>query len=149
MTRISVGVGVAMALLFSVFLLGCREEPSIVIKFEPNDLSGGAVAAKPADMATAPKPPAPADMAVAAKKKSGAPECKVAADCVVEPVECCDCANGGKQEAVSKKAAAASKKARADKCKAAMCTMMLSTDPTCGMRADCVDGACTLVPKKK
>jgi hypothetical protein len=140
---------VAVALLFGALLIGCREEPTIVIKFEPNDLAGAAVTARPADMAAAPKPAPPADMTVAAKKKKGAaPECKVAADCVVEPIECCDCANGGKQEAVTKKAAAASKKARAAECKTKMCTMMLSTDPTCGMRADCVEGACTLVPKK-
>ncbi|HXU71326.1 MAG TPA: hypothetical protein VN947_18465 [Polyangia bacterium] len=148
MNRSAVLAAVAVALVFGVFLFGCREEPTIVIKFEPNDLSGATVTARPADMATAPKP-APADMTVVAKKKKGAaPECKVAADCVVEPIECCDCANGGKQEAVTKKAAAASKKARAEQCKTKMCTMMLSTDPTCGMRADCVEGACTLVPKK-
>lgn len=147
MTRFSVGNGVAVALVLGAVLFGCREEPTIVIKFEPNDLSGAAVTAKPGDMAMAPKPAA-ADMAVVAKKKKGPPECKVAADCVVEPVECCDCANGGKQHAVSKKVAAASKKARAAECKAKMCTMMLSTNPTCGMRADCVDGACTMVPKK-
>jgi hypothetical protein len=29
-----------------------------------------------------------------------------------------------------------------------MCTMMLSTDPTCGQEADCVNGACVMVPKK-
>ncbi|HEY2742967.1 MAG TPA: hypothetical protein VGL86_00030 [Polyangia bacterium] len=129
-----------------LFAIGCREEPTIVIKFEPNDMTGTTVAAK-TDLATA---PAPADLAVAeTKKKSHAHECKAAADCVVEPLECCDCANGGKQHAIAKKAAAAAKSAHAAKCKTAMCTMMLSTDPSCGMRADCVDGACVMVAKKK
>jgi hypothetical protein len=134
-----------LALVFAFVALGCREEPTIVIKFEPNDLAGRA---KPADLATAPV----ADMASATvekKKGKAAAECKVAADCVVEPLDCCDCANGGKQHAIAKKAAAASKAARAERCKTKMCTMMLSTDPSCGQRADCVDGQCVMVAAKK
>jgi len=156
MSRASVAVAscVVVFCLLGCLLGGCREEPTIVIKFEPNDLAGASVGTKPSgasDMAAAPKP---ADLAVAAatkpeKKKGAAAECKVAADCVVEPIECCDCANGGKQHAIAKKTAAATKAAREAKCKTAMCTMMLSTDPSCGMRADCVDGACVMVPKKK
>ncbi len=122
-------------------LAGCHEEPTIVIKFEPNDMGGRPPAV---DLA---KAPAPADLAVAAKKEKGKPECKVAADCVVEPSDCCDCANGGKQHAIPKKQAAASKAARAERCKNTVCTMMLSTDPSCGQRAACVDGACVLVKK--
>ncbi|MCA1665611.1 MAG: hypothetical protein LC659_15310, partial [Myxococcales bacterium] len=76
-------------------------------------------------------------------------ECKVAADCVIEPVDCCDCANGGKQHAIAKKAAAAAKAARAGRCKGKMCTMMLSTDPSCGQRAQCVEGACVMAAAKK
>ena len=135
-----------LALVLAFLAVGCREEPTIVIKFEPNDLAGRA---KPADLSTAaPKPVA--DMAVAAvEKKKGKAECKVAADCVVEPADCCDCANGGKQHAIPKKAAAASKAARAERCKTTMCTMMLSTDPSCGQRADCVDGQCVMAAAKK
>lgn len=138
-------------------VVGCREEPTIVIKFEPNDLAG--VAAKPADLGAAAKP---ADLGVAAKpadlagppaaekkKKSKAAECKAAADCVLEPIDCCDCANGGKQHAIAKKAAAAARTARAERCKGKMCTMMLSTDPSCGQRADCVDGECVMAATKK
>ena len=142
-----------LAAVFALLLcaVGCREEPTIVIKFEPNDMTGHplAVVTKPADLATAPKP---ADMALAAVEKKKAPakaECKTAADCVVEPLDCCDCANGGKQHALAKKAAAASKAAHAEKCKGKMCTMMLSTDPSCGMKADCVDGACVMAAAKK
>ncbi len=146
MTR-AVTLGLLAALAIST--VGCREEPTIVIKFEPNDLAG---AARPADMSS---PAAkPADLATVAaapveKKKGKAPECKVAADCVVEPLDCCDCANGGKQHAIAKKAAAAAKAARAERCKTKMCTMMLSTDPSCGQRADCVDGQCVMVAPKK
>jgi len=146
MTRLA-AVAAGFALLLCA--VGCREEPTIVIKFEPNDMTGAAIVAKPADLATAARP---ADMAVAAVEKRKPPktaECKKAADCVVEPVDCCDCANGGKQHAVSKKAAAATKSARAERCKAKMCTMMLSTDPSCGQRADCVDGACVMAAAKK
>ncbi|MGZ3428552.1 MAG: hypothetical protein ACXVCV_17990 [Polyangia bacterium] len=149
MTRASVA---AVGFALSLFIVGCREEPTIVIKFEPNDLAG---AAKVADMSSVVTKPA--DLAVATiekkappEKKKGAPaECKVAADCVLEPTDCCDCANGGKQHAIAKKLAAASKAARAEKCKKQMCTMMLSTDPSCGQRADCVDGQCVMAATKK
>lgn len=144
--------------LFSVLALGvgCKQEPTIVIKFEPNDMTGKAAAtardlgARAADLATAP------DLAVEKKAAAGkaghkgekaAVECKAASDCVVEPADCCDCANGGKQHAIPKAQAAASKAARAERCKNTVCTMMLSTDPTCGQRADCVDGKCVMVKK--
>ncbi len=143
-----------------VVVAGCREEPTIVIKFEPNDLAGRAATptpgvARPGDLgaaaATTPPDLGAAKTAAPAtkegKKKGGGGECKVAADCVVVPLECCDCANGGKQHAISKKRAAAEKASRAEKCKTAVCTMMLSTDPSCGQRADCVDGACVMVKK--
>src|SRR4051812_2587343 len=140
-----------LAAVFALVLcaVGCREEPTIVIKFEPNDMTGHAVVTKPADLATAPTPPDMAAAAVGKKKPPAKPECKTAADCVVEPLDCCDCANGGKQHAVAKKVAAASKAARAEKCKGKMCTMMLSTDPSCGERAACVDGACVMGAAKK
>jgi hypothetical protein len=131
-------------------LVACRDEPTIVIKFEPSDLAG---AARPSSADAAPAVKAPADLggaAVAAAPDAGAKkaaECKTAADCVVEPAECCDCANGGKQHAIAKTHASASKAARAKKCAGVMCTMMLSTDPTCGMRADCVSGACVMATK--
>ncbi|HEX8950509.1 MAG TPA: hypothetical protein VF945_01630, partial [Polyangia bacterium] len=82
MTR---SVAATLLVLLAVLTTACREEPTIVIKFEPNDL---ATAAKAADMSA---PPKAADLAVAAapveKKKGKAAECKVAADCVVEPLD--------------------------------------------------------------
>ena len=135
-----------------VFSAGCREEPTIVIKFEPNDLAAKPTVTDLARAAATDLAAARATEVVAAKHSGPAArsknaECKVAADCALEPTECCDCANGGKQHAVSRKEAAASKAAHADKCKHAVCTMMLSTDPSCGERADCVDGACVLRKK--
>jgi hypothetical protein len=130
--------------------IGCHEEPPIVIKFEPADMAGKAAAAATVGDAGAATAPAvkPADAGAAVAKappaKKGAPECKTAADCEVAPVECCDCANGGKQQAVTHAAAALLKKDRPKKCKDTMCTMMVSTDPTCGKRADCVNGQCTM-----
>jgi len=127
-------------------LMACREEPTIVIKFEPADMSG-AQAAKAPDLGAAKAP----DLGAARTPDGGAAkkiaECKTAADCAVEPDGCCDCANGGKQRAIAKARAAASKQERAKHCADTMCTMMLSTDPTCGMRADCVSGACVMIKK--
>jgi hypothetical protein len=129
---------------------GCREEnePTIVIKFEPNDMAAGP-AARPHDggalaLVDAGKPA----LAPATKSAAHATECKQSADCVVEPDDCCDCANGGRQHAIPKTKAMAAKAAREKRCKGQMCTMMLSTDPTCGKRAECVAGACVLADKK-
>jgi hypothetical protein len=66
----------------------------------------------------------------------------------VEPEDCCDCANGGRQHAIAKAQQAASKAARTKRCKGVMCTLMLSVDPTCGKRPDCVEGQCVMVDKK-
>src|SRR5258706_15833792 len=87
----------------------CREEPTIVIRFEPNDadVTPSPRAAAPAPVTTA----SPAPVAVAKR-----PECKAAADCVAEPEECCDCMNGGSLHAVAK-AHAVTKATRAKKCK--------------------------------
>jgi hypothetical protein len=124
---------------------GCHEEPTIVIKFEPND-----AAMKPADMARPADMTRIADMTPAkVASKEAKHECKRATDCALEALDCCDCANGGKQHAVPKKQLAKLKAERAKRCKDAMCTMMLSTDPTCGQQADCVQGACVMAPKAK
>lgn len=170
MTRFSVAVAALAVVAVSTVVSGCREEPTIVIKFEPNDLSGASAAGaagKPADLGTRAATAGAADLAVAAKtptsttgdkaeakspraaagKQGKVAECKTAADCVLVPLDCCDCANGGKQHAIAKNQASAEKTARAEKCKTAVCTMMLSTDPSCGQRSDCVDGACVMVKK--
>jgi hypothetical protein len=148
---------VAAALFVScvcVFGSACREEPTIVIRFEPNDLAGVA-SAKVGDggtSAAAKVTVSGADAgaaAVASVKKAASPECKLAADCTVVPLDCCDCANGGKQHAIAAKALAAAKAARAERCAHTMCTMMLSTDPSCGQRADCVAGVCVMAAAKK
>jgi hypothetical protein len=136
----------SLAILASFVGAGCHEEPTIVIKFEPND-----AAAKPADLARGADLGRPADLA-AAKPTAAAGdkkrECKTAADCVLEPSDCCDCANGGQQHAVAKKNLAKLEAERHKRCKTAVCTMMFSTDPSCGQKAECVDGACAMVAKK-
>jgi hypothetical protein len=116
-----------------VLLAACKEEPTIVIKFEPADMYGrGDGGRKLADMA------APRDLAVAVVP---GPACKVAADCAAVPKECCDCNHGGALVVGDKKMAAAAKKS----CKDTVCTAMMSNDPSCGMHADCVAGHCALV----
>lgn len=132
------------AALLAVVVLGvaCHEEPTIVIKFEPSDMSGMPAASPRPVVAPSPTPsPAPVRQIAAGH------ECKVTADCVVEPEDCCDCANGGRQHAIPKSKLAASKLERAKKCKGQMCTLMLSLDPTCGKRPDCVTGSCVMVDK--
>jgi hypothetical protein len=135
----------SFASVLALSVCGCHEEPTIVIKFEPNDAAvKPGDQARPADM-TRPPDLAPAKIAV----KEAKHECKRATDCVLEPLDCCDCANGGRQHAVPKKQLAKIKAERVKRCKNAMCTMMLSTDPTCGQQPDCVEGACVMVPKTK
>jgi hypothetical protein len=134
----------------------CKEEPPIVIKFEPADMAGvksatvaapmadGATAATPADLGAAKTP----DLGAAKKAGGeGKAECKVAADCVVLPVECCDCANGGKQMAVPKTKVASIKAERQKHCKDALCTQVFSSDPTCGQEAACQAGQCVMTEK--
>ena len=71
-------------------------------------------------------------------------ECQEAADCVLVPVACCDCSNGGSQRSVSKKAASASSAEREKRCKDQMCAMVMSSDPSCTKRANCFAGHCVL-----
>lgn len=122
---------------------GCHEEPTIVIRFEPSDADVKMHVVTPSPTPSPTPTPSPV-----VTSKPGKKECKVAADCVVLPEDCCDCANGGKQHAIAKSKLAAAKADRAAHCKHTMCTMMISTDPTCGMRADCVAGQCGMVKKK-
>jgi hypothetical protein len=125
---------------------GCHEEPTIVIRFEPSDADVKLQVLRPTPSPSPTPTPSPSPGATASKP--GKKECKVAADCAVMPEDCCDCANGGRQHAIAKVKVAAAKASREAHCKHAMCTMMISTDPTCGMRADCVAGQCTMVKKK-
>ncbi len=124
-------------LLAALLMAGCKEEPSIVIKFEPNDLSGKA-AAKVEARDAAP--------VVAAN------ECKSASDCVAVNEDCCNCANGGKQVAMAIAASIAHGKQLAARCKDTVCTAMMSNDPSCAKGPDCVAGKCVLAeikPKAK
>lgn len=116
-----------MLLLVLCIATGCKEDPRIVIRFDAPDLAGSSVnAAVRRDAAVAPEPASAA--------------CKTDADCTIEVDGCCDCANGGKQKAVSKRRAPGTPKPPCD----SACTMMISTDPSCGRRAACVEGSCAL-----
>ena len=130
------------AIAFLLLLGACHEEPPIVIKFEPQDLSAKKVAA--VDAAAPPKAAVDASTAVEPPKKGDA-ECKTAADCGLIVDGCCDCNNGGKQKAVTKAQAAAFK--RDPKCRGMMCMHMISMDPTCKEKAACVSGKCVLSAK--
>jgi hypothetical protein len=124
---------------------GCREEPTIVIKFEPNDMTG----VKKADMVVVADLASAPDLAPATTKgKPTAAECKTAADCVVEPNDCCSCNSGGAQHAIAKKKFAESEGKRIKSCGHKMCPMFISHDPSCAEVAGCVAGVCQLVAGK-
>jgi hypothetical protein len=153
---------------------GCHDEPTIVITFAPQDLSGvrrdaggggalqrplvaspdgGAAAAAAAPDGGAPAKGAPAHPAArpeAASAKlalTGADACAKDADCVLVQADCCGCAAGGKLVSVAKsKAKTLSAQVKAD-CKAhpVACIMAFSGDPSCsGGKPACVDGKCGL-----
>jgi hypothetical protein len=129
---------------------GCREEPTIVIKFEPNDLSAKAsvrdsatsATAAAGDSGSAATPDAAADKP--APGKGGVAECKQASDCTLVPAECCGCNNGGAQQAIAKTKQFAQQAAWKARCGKKMCPMVMSNDPSCAQTAACVDGSCVL-----
>lgn len=132
----------------------CHEEPTIVIKFEPNDLAAAAARRDGGSAAKA----TPADGGVkaavdgGAKAASPAPKddpkqtaCKSDADCVAIPADCCGCSAGGTQVAVAKADKAKTMAARAKSCGATTaCITMLSTDPSCAKKAACEKARCVL-----
>jgi|GEM_PF-2628665 len=138
MKALALGMAIGMCLLF-----GCHEEPSIVIKFEPNDLAGSVTASVKIDAGTAQKVVPPADAGATKPTATGA-ACKVAADCVAIKADCCDCNNGGAQKVVGKGEVAKLDKELKARCKGTMCATMMSNDPSCGKKADCVAGHCAL-----
>lgn len=149
MTRVSVAALVCMAVVLCVGAGGCKQEPTIVIKFDAVDMAG---AHKLVDMSLAAPDLAtlaPPDLAPAASTHQGPPECKKASDCQAVPVDCCPCSEGGHVHAVAKKGpSAVAEAARVKRCKGTMCPMHISNDPSCSAQVDCVQGACVLVPRQ-
>ncbi len=121
------------------------EKVRLAVMADASTPGGSAPARAKPEPAPRPSPPAAAEMPRTGGGAATTGECKRAADCVVEPADCCDCANGGKQHAITRARAAASRAARAKRCRDVMCTMMYSTDPSCGKRAGCVDHRCVLI----
>ncbi len=129
-------------------LVACEREPAIIVRFDPTDLASVRDLGRPVPGDAA----APVAAAVEVKSKlEGKPsasaksaECKLDADCVIVPDGCCGCANGGKQRGAAKKDEAALRAAQRTACKDVMCTMMVSTNPSCGKRATCLAGVCAM-----
>lgn len=71
-------------------------------------------------------------------------ECKVDADCVAVPDDCCSCNEGGKQRAILKKDQAAYEKDRKKRCTETMCPQVMSQDPSCSQKPFCGAGICEL-----
>jgi hypothetical protein len=126
-----------LASLLGLSLLGCREEPTIVITFAPQDLAG----VKPADLGHPPDLARTPDMAHAV----AADPCKKDVDCVMVPDGCCSCTQGGKMIAVAK----ANAKAHSGNCDGIMCPQVMSNDPSCAAKASCIEGKCVGVAKAK
>lgn len=148
MRCVAVAARVCMGVVVCL-LVGCKQEPAIVIKFDANDLAGQApklidMASRAPDLASAP------DLApAAAGAASGEHKCKKTSDCEAVPVDCCPCSSGGAVHAIAKKGAdAVAEAAREKRCKGTMCPMHVSNDPSCGKSVACVAGACVLVGDK-
>lgn len=138
--------------LMAVLCVACEREPAIVVRFDSVDQ--GVVQAR-RDLAS---PPVIADAAVsrdasippdlAASGKSKANGCANTSDCVLVEDGCCSCANGGRLKAVLKRDEPRLAAARKKACAETVCTMMVSTDPSCGQRVDCVAGECVMRPAR-
>jgi len=135
--------------LSTLALLGCKQEPTIVIKFEPNDLAGAAAKALMADGGAA-APAGALGKAAPAPAPAPAPstDCKVATDCVAINEDCCGCTAGGKQIAIAASGAQTHAQGLVKKCQDSMCAQVMSNDPSCHMAPDCVVGKCVLVAPK-
>jgi hypothetical protein len=145
--------------LATLLLAGCKEEPTIVITFSPQDL-----ALRPAETPRAPalsdggKQPAAAARPDAgqvwapdpsAKKGGvlGSDPCSVDDDCELAKADCCGCTGGGAAVAMAKSRAKSWEKEIAGRCENTACLEVMSTDPSCSGKAVCVNGKCALMTK--
>ena len=137
--------GLVFAALFSA---GCREEPTIVITFAPQDgsVKGGlADLSRPSDLARAPDL-AGVGVAPAATANDRDP-CTKDADCALAKADCCGCEAGGKARAIGHARLTAWAKDLATHCATTMCAEMISHDASCSKAAVCADGRCALGQK--
>ena len=136
----------AWMLVLAMCSIGCEREPAIMVRFDAADLaSRGDFSVVAKDAASAPAQGSTVDAGgTATVEKTKRTQCKSDADCVLVPVECCSCANGGRLRAIAKHDEDAARAAQTKKCADVMCTMMVSTDPSCGQRPSCVANQCTL-----
>jgi len=127
--------------LLGLFLVGgCKEEPTIVITFAPQDLS-----ARPRDLAQAARA---ADMAPTGDA------CKSDGDCALIQAGCCDCNHGGSKISVGKAGAAKREALELVKCGGKQnggifCAEVVTNDASCSAEAACVDGRCGMRAKRK
>ncbi len=143
MTRAS---GMVVMLLATVLFGGCEREPVIVVRFDPAD-QRPATRAVQRDLATAGVVDAATTFdaaTVAVAPPAAKAQCKTDGDCVLVSDGCCGCANGGKLKTALKREEAKLIAAQKKSCADTMCTMVVSSDPSCGKRVGCVEGVCAM-----
>ncbi len=112
-----------------LLLFGCKEEPTIVITFMPQDLAVRPDLARPLNGAMAGDP------------------CSQDEDCLLVDATCCGCNAGGRKVAIARTRAAAYRKAL--HCtEAVFCAAMVSADPSCSATAACQKGICSVRPHR-
>jgi hypothetical protein len=72
--------------------------------------------------------------------------CGADSDCVAVAGDCCGCFAGGSQGVVTRAKLDEFEAARAKRCTEAVCVTLMSSHPSCSLKARCVNGSCRLVP---
>lgn len=82
--------------------------------------------------------------AVQAKESNTNSSCKSDDDCTLIKADCCGCSQGGKQIAIPRAEISARQAKLMAECKGIFCAQVMSPDPSCKLKAQCVDGRCQL-----
>lgn len=65
-------------------------------------------------------------------------------DCIIFKVDCCDCNQGGKHQAIPKSQLEEQTSKLLVDCEEVVCLQMISQDPSCKQKAGCKSGKCVL-----
>jgi hypothetical protein len=70
--------------------------------------------------------------------------CNADADCIAVSAGCCGCTAGGMNTPINSKYESAWRRALAQRCVDIVCPAVMSDDPSCHSKPQCVDGQCVL-----